>query len=133
MKNEGASGELNALDVRPEDLVKFGLIPEFTGRLPIITSMKDLSEDDLVRVLTEPKNAIVRQYQKLLAMDGVELVFEPDALRELAKTALRRKTGARGLRAEMERLMTDVMYEAPGNPKMKKVVVTVKMIEERLG
>ena len=133
MKNEGASGELNALDVRPEDLVKFGLIPEFTGRLPIITSMKDLSEDDLVRVLTEPKNAIVRQYQKLLAMDGVELVFEPDALRELAKTALRRKTGARGLRAEMERLMTDVMYEAPGNPKMKKVVVTKKMIEERLG
>ena len=121
------------LDVRPEDLVKFGLIPEFTGRLPVITTMKDLSEDDLVRVLTEPKNSLVKQYQKLLAMDGVELSFEQDALRELAKTALKRKTGARGLRAEMEKLMTDVMFEAPGNAKMKKVVVTAKMIEERLG
>ena len=122
-----------SLDVRPEDLVKFGLIPEFTGRLPVISTMKDLSEDDLVRVLTEPKNSLVKQYRKLLAMDGVELSFEEDALRALAKMALKRKTGARGLRAEMEKLMTDVMYEAPGNPKMKKVVVTVKMIEERLG
>ena len=125
--------EINPQDVRPEDLVKFGLIPEFTGRLPVITSLKDLSEDDLVRVLTEPKNSLVRQYQKLLAMDGVELVFEPKALKELAKIALARKTGARGLRAEMERLMTDVMYEAPGNAKMKKVVVTEKMIREKLG
>ena len=129
----GAANELNPQDVRPEDLVKFGLIPEFTGRLPVITTMKDLSEDDLVRVLTEPKNSLVRQYRKLLAMDGVDLEFEPDALRALAKAALVRKTGARGLRAEMERLMTDVMYEAPGNPKMKKVVVTEKMIKERLG
>ena len=132
-EDAGASNDLNPRDVRPEDLVKFGLIPEFTGRLPVITTMKDLSEDDLVRVLTEPKNSLVKQYRKLLAMDGVELEFEPDALRALAKTALARKTGARGLRAEMERLMTDVMYEAPGNPKMKKVVVTTKMIEERLG
>ena len=123
----------NPQDIRPEDLVKFGLIPEFTGRLPVITSLKDLSEDDLVRVLTEPKNSLVRQYQKLLAMDGVELTFEPKALKELAKVALARKTGARGLRAEMERLMTDVMYEAPGNAKMKKVVVTPKMIKEKLG
>jgi len=118
------------LDVRPEDLVKFGLIPEFTGRLPVITTMKELSEDDLVRVLTEPRNSLVRQYQKLLSMDGVTLSFEPDALKELARRALERKTGARGLRAEMERLMTDIMYEAPGNAKMKKVVVTKKMIEE---
>ena len=118
-------------DVRPEDLVKFGLIPEFTGRLPVITTMKELSEDDLVRVLTEPKNSLVKQYQKLLSMDGVSLSFEPDALKSLAKTALERKTGARGLRAEMERLMTDVMYEAPGNAKMKKVVVTKKMVEDR--
>ena len=130
---EAQANEVNPLDVRPEDLVKFGLIPEFTGRLPVITTMKDLSEDDLVRVLTEPKNSLVKQYQKLLSMDGVDLVFEPEALRELAKAALSRKTGARGLRAEMERLMTDVMYEAPGNAKMKKVVVTPKMIEERLG
>ena len=120
-------------DVRPEDLVKFGLIPEFTGRLPIITAMKELTEDDLVRVMTEPKNALIRQYKKLLAMDGVDLEFEPGALRALAKAAIARKTGARGLRAEMERLMTDVMYEAPGNDKMKKVVVTEKMISERLG
>jgi len=121
------------LDVRPEDLVKFGLIPEFTGRLPIITAMKELTEDDLVRVLTEPKNSLVRQYRKLLSMDGVDLEFEEEALRALAKTALARKTGARGLRAEMERLMTDIMYEAPGNSKMKKIVVTKAMIEEKLG
>ena len=128
-----SANEINPQDVRPEDLVKFGLIPEFTGRLPVITTMKDLSAEDLVRVLTEPKNSLVRQYQKLLAMDGVELAFEPDALVELAKTALERKTGARGLRAEMERLMTEVMYEAPGNAQMKRVVVDVKMIKERLG
>ena len=130
---DGASGSPapQPMDVRPEDLVKFGLIPEFTGRLPVITTMKELSEDDLVRVLTEPKNSLVKQYQKLLSMDGVSLSFEPDALKSLAKTALERKTGARGLRAEMERLMTDVMYEAPGNAKMKKVVVTKKMVEER--
>ena len=128
---EGKGKKKDGMDVRPEDLVKFGLIPEFTGRLPVITTMKELSEDDLVRVLTEPKNSLVKQYQKLLAMDGVSLSFEPDALKALAKTALERKTGARGLRAEMERLMTDVMYEAPGNAKMKKVVVTKKMVEER--
>lgn len=122
-----------ALDVRPEDLVKFGLIPEFTGRLPVIVTMKELAEDDLVRVLTEPKNSLVKQYQKLLSMDGVDLEFEPAALRELAKMAVKRKTGARGLRAEMEKLMTDVMYEAPDNPNMKKIVVTPKMIKERLG
>ena len=130
---KASDSEVNPLDVRPEDLVKFGLIPEFTGRLPVITSMKELSEDDLVRVLAEPKNSLVKQYTKLLKMDGVNLSFEPDALRALAKKALERKTGARGLRAEMERLMTDVMYEAPGNAKMKNVVVTVDMIQERLG
>ena len=119
------------MDVRPEDLVKFGLIPEFTGRLPVITTMKELTEEDLVRVLTEPKNSLVKQYQKLLSMDGVELKFEADALKELAKTALARMTGARGLRAEMERLMTDIMFEAPGSAKMKKVTITKKMIEER--
>ncbi len=130
-KKAATEGGLNPQDVRPEDLVKFGLIPEFTGRLPIITTMKDLSEDDLVRVLTEPKNSLVKQYKKLLAMDGVNLSFEPAALKALAKTALKRKTGARGLRAEMERLMTDIMYEAPGNDKMKDVVITEKMIEEK--
>ncbi len=120
-------------DVRPEDLVKFGLIPEFTGRLPVITTMSELSEDDLVKVLVEPKNSLVKQYQKLLSMEGVELESDDRALRGLAKRALARKTGARGLRAEMERLMTEVMYEAPGAAKAKKVVVTEKMIDERLG
>lgn len=128
-----AAEEGAAPDVRPEDLVKFGLIPEFTGRLPVITTMKELTEDDLVKVLVEPKNSLVKQYKKLLSMDGVELEFADDALVELAKAALARKTGARGLRAEMERLMTDVMYEAPGNAKMKKTVVTAKMIREKLG
>ena len=119
------------LDVRPEDLVKFGLIPEFTGRLPVITAMGELSEDDLVRVLTEPKNCLVKQYRKLLAMDNVDLTFEPDALRALARNALARKTGARGLRAAMERVMTDIMYEAP-NGKKKSVVVTAQMVEASL-
>jgi ATP-dependent Clp protease ATP-binding subunit ClpX len=107
-RNDSTSQPLNsstpqpALDVRPEDLVKFGLIPEFTGRLPVVTSMSELTEEDLVRVLTEPKNCLVKQYQKLLALDNVELSFEPDALRALARDALARKTGARGLRAAME-------------------------------
>ena len=130
-KSAGAK-PAQALDVRPEDLVKFGLIPEFTGRLPVITSMKELTEDELVRVLTEPKNCLVQQYRKLLAMDGVELEFEPDALRALARNALARKTGARGLRAAMERIMTDVMYEAPGSDALHKVVVTAKMVEDGL-
>ena len=120
-----------ALDVRPEDLVKFGLIPEFTGRLPIITSMADLTEDDLVRVLTEPKNCLVKQYQKLLSLDGVALAFEPEALRALAKDALRRKTGARGLRAAMEKIMTDIMYEAPGG-ESKRVLITKDQVEAAL-
>jgi len=119
------------LDVRPEDLVKYGLIPEFTGRLPIITSMSDLSEDDLVRVLTEPKNCLVKQYQKLLLLDGVALAFEPEALRALAKDALRRKTGARGLRAAMEKIMTDIMYDAPGG-ESKRVLITKDMVEAAL-
>ena len=121
-----------ALDVRPEDLVKFGLIPEFTGRLPVITTMSDLSEDDLVRVLTEPKNCIVKQYRKLLALDNVDLEFEPDALRALARDALARKTGARGLRAAMEKIMTDIMYNVAGGKSAQKVVITAAMVEEGL-
>ena len=127
-KTEGVS----AKDVRPEDLVKFGLIPEFTGRLPVFTAMSELTEDQLVQVLTEPKNCLVKQYRKLLAMDGVDLEFEKDALRELAKDAIVRKTGARGLRAAMERVMTDVMYEAPGGKSGKKVKITAAMVREKL-
>ena len=122
------SKDINGLDVRPEDLIKFGLIPEFTGRLPIITTMAELTEDQLVRVLTEPKNCLVQQYRKLLSLDGVDLQFEPEALRALAREAITRKTGARGLRAAMERIMTDIMYDAPS----KKVVVTADMVKEGL-
>jgi ATP-dependent Clp protease ATP-binding subunit ClpX len=127
-KTEG----LSAKDVRPEDLVKFGLIPEFTGRLPVLTAMTELTEDQLVRVLTEPKNCLVNQYRKLLSMDGVDLEFEKDALRELAKDALARRTGARGLRAAMERVMTDVMYDAPGGRSGRKVTITAEMVRENL-
>ena len=126
------ASDAEALDVRPEDLVKFGLIPEFTGRLPVITAMKELTEDQLVQVLTEPKNCLVKQYRKLLAMDGVELSFDDGALRELARNAIARKTGARGLRAAMERVMTDVMYEAPGGKAGRKVEITAEMVRERL-
>ena len=127
-----ADDGIAALDVRPEDLVKFGLIPEFTGRLPVITAMKELTEDQLVQVLTEPKNCLVKQYRKLLAMDGVDLKFEDGALRELAKSAIARKTGARGLRAAMERVMTDVMYEAPDNEAGSTVTITADMVKEKL-
>ena len=123
---------IEALDVRPEDLVKFGLIPEFTGRLPVITAMKELTEEQLVQVLTEPKNCLVKQYRKLLAMDGVDLAFDDDALKELAKSAVARKTGARGLRAAMERVMTDVMYEASSGKLGAKVRITADMIREKL-
>ena len=98
----------------------------------MVTSMSELSEDDLVRVLTEPKNCLVKQYRKLLAMDHVDLEFAPEALRELAKAALARKTGARGLRAAMERIMTDVMYEGTGGQASRKVVVTAEMVKEGL-
>ena len=105
--------------VQPEDLVSFGLIPEFVGRLPVVAKMGELKTEELVRILTEPKNAIVRQYQKLLAMDGVSLRFTEDALVAIAEEAQRRKTGARGLRSIMEQVMADFMYELPGNPKAK--------------
>ena len=95
--------------------------------------MGELTEDDLVSVLVEPKNALVRQYRKLLAMDGVDLSFDKDALRALAKAALARKTGARGLRAEMERLMTDIMFEAPGDDSKKKIRVTAEMVRATAG
>lgn len=109
--------------VRPEDLVEFGLIPEFVGRLPIIAEMKELTEDELVRVLTEPKNSITKQYRKLLMQSGIDLSYDKAALRSLAKRAIERKTGARGLRAEMEEVMKDIMFSAPDNKEKGKVVV----------
>jgi ATP-dependent Clp protease ATP-binding subunit ClpX len=122
--------ELAPLDVQPEDLIRFGLIPEFIGRLPVLASMTEMTEDDLVRVLTEPKNCLTHQYQKLLAMEGIELTFEEDALREMARLAMKRKAGARGLRAVMESFMMEIMYEAPGKKSLKKINITADKIRE---
>lgn len=116
--------------VRPEDLVEFGLIPEFVGRLPIIAEMQELTEEELVRVLVEPKNSITKQYRKLLLQNGIELSYEDEALRSLAQRAIERKTGARGLRAEMEEVMKDIMFNAPDNKDTKKsIVITKEMVK----
>ncbi|MGN1234758.1 MAG: ATP-dependent Clp protease ATP-binding subunit ClpX [Christensenellaceae bacterium] len=123
----GANGEANyglLKEVKPQDLTKFGLIPEFVGRLPITVSLDPLDEDALVSILTKPKNAIVKQYEGLLRLDGVELEIEEEAVREIARTAIRLKTGARGLRTILEGLMTDVMYDVPSDPNIEKVIIT---------
>jgi ATP-dependent Clp protease ATP-binding subunit ClpX len=114
--------------IEPEDLVRFGLIPEFIGRLPVTAMLEELDEAALVSILTEPKNAVVKQYQKLFDFDGIDLEFTPDAILEVAKTALNRKTGARGLRAILEQVMLDVMYDLPGNEKIAKCIVTKEAI-----
>ncbi len=111
-------------EVQPEDLLKFGLIPEFIGRLPVIVALHPLNEDALVRILSEPKNALIRQYQKLLGMDHVELIFEDAAVHAIAKKAIERNTGARGLRAIIEKIMTKVMYEIPGMKDVESCTVT---------
>ncbi|MGR3741910.1 ATP-dependent Clp protease ATP-binding subunit ClpX [Companilactobacillus sp. DQM5] len=108
----------------PEDLMKFGIIPEFIGRVPIITALEKLTENDLVSILTKPKNALVKQYQELLALDDVELEFKEDALEQIAKIAIERNTGARGLRAIVEETMLDTMFEIPSRKDVKKVVIT---------
>jgi ATP-dependent Clp protease ATP-binding subunit ClpX len=114
--------------VEPEDLIEYGLIPEFIGRLPVVAMLRELTEDELVRVLTEPRNAMTKQYAKLLAMDGVELSFTDSALRELARIAMLKKTGARGLRAILEHIMLDVMYEAPMKGTLKEFRVTKSIV-----
>lgn len=111
-------------NIEPEDLLKFGLIPEFIGRLPVIVALHPLKEDALVRILSEPKNALIRQYQKLLGMDNVELVFEEKATRAIAKKAIERNTGARGLRAIIEKIMTKVMFDIPGMKDVVRCIVT---------
>ena len=111
-------------DVKPQDLTKFGLIPEFVGRIPIVVSLQPLDEDALVNILTKPKNAIIKQYQKQVGMDGVNLTVEEGAVREIANTAIRLKTGARGLRTIIEGLMTDVMYDIPSEQNVEEVIIT---------
>ncbi len=117
-------------DVKPQDLTKFGLIPEFVGRLPISVSLQPLDEDALVNILTKPKNAIIKQYQKLVGLDGVKLTVEDGAVREIANTALRLKTGARGLRTIIEGLMTDVMYDIPSSKNIEEVIITKDCVEK---
>jgi len=118
--------------VLPEDLLKYGLIPEFVGRLPIISTLEPLDEAALVRILKEPKNALVKQYQKLLEMDNVELEFEDAALEAIAKEAIKRNTGARGLRAIIESIMLDVMFEVPSRSDVQKCVITEQVVKEKL-
>ena len=117
------------LQVIPQDLVRYGLIPELVGRLPVLTALQNLDEDALVRILCEPKNALVKQYQGLFSIDNTELSFEEDALREIARTALESKTGARGLRAIMERVLLPVMFTAPADPTIAKITVTLGCVK----
>ena len=127
-KKERHTGELFQ-QVQPYDLLKFGIIPELVGRMPVITALQGLTRDDLVRILTEPKNALVKQYQKLLSYDGVELHFDQDALEAVADTALARNIGARGLRAVMEGLLTRVMYDVPSDPTISDVTITKACVD----
>ncbi len=133
---EGAKGDLKAGEylkyVLPEDLLKFGLIPEFVGRLPVLATLEPLDEDTLIRILTEPKNALVKQYQKLMLLDGVELEFEAGALTQIAKEAIKRNTGARGLRAIIEQIMLDMMYELPSREDVGKCVITEETVRDKV-
>ncbi|SFE23595.1 ATP-dependent Clp protease ATP-binding subunit ClpX [Paenibacillus catalpae] len=118
--------------VLPEDLLKFGLIPEFVGRLPVISTLEPLDEDALMRILSEPKNALVKQYQKLLEMDNVKLDFEPAALEAIAKEAIKRNTGARGLRAIIEGIMLEVMYEVPSRDDVNTCLITENNVKDKI-
>ncbi len=124
---EMSIGEILAR-VQPEDLIKYGMIPEFVGRIPVVATLDELTEDEMVKILVEPKNALVKQYQKLFELDGVELRFTEGALRAVAREALRRKTGARGLRAILEEAMLDLMYELPSMEGVRECVVTEDVI-----
>jgi ATP-dependent Clp protease ATP-binding subunit ClpX len=122
-KSERGVGELFS-EAEPEDLIKFGLIPELVGRLPVVATLEELHEDALIRILTEPRNALVKQFQKLLSMEGVELEVQPEALRAVAQRAIKRRTGARGLRSIVEQALLDTMYELPSRKDVSKVVLT---------
>ena len=114
----------------PQDLLKFGLIPEFVGRLPIVATLRELDKKALVDIVTKPKNALVKQYKKLLELDNVELEFDNDALEAIVDKAIERKTGARGLRSIIEEIMRDIMFEIPSNPKIEKCIVTKETVLE---
>lgn len=127
-KENIAIGEL-LKEMQPEDLLKYGLIPEFVGRLPVIVTLEELDEDALVRILTEPKNALVKQYKELFDMDGVDLEFDAEALKAIAKKAIERKTGARGLRSIIEENLLDIMYDIPSREEIAKCLITKETIE----
>jgi ATP-dependent Clp protease ATP-binding subunit ClpX len=118
--------------VLPEDLLKYGLIPEFIGRLPVLSTLSSLTEDNMVNILVEPKNSLVRQYKKIFSMDNVDLIFKKDALKSIARLALKRGTGARGLRSIMEDTMLNVMYEIPTRMDIRKCVITKKVVEKKV-
>jgi ATP-dependent Clp protease ATP-binding subunit ClpX len=115
-------------DCQPEDLLKFGLIPEFVGRLPVLASLTELDENAMVRILKEPKNALMRQYQKLFKLEGVNLKFTEEALVAVAQQALKRKTGARGLRSILESAMLDIMYELPAMENVRECLISAEVI-----
>ena len=115
--------------VEPEDLLKYGLIPEFIGRLPVIVTLEELDEEALIQIMKEPKNALVKQYQKLFKFDGVDLEIEDEAIEAIAKKAIQRKTGARGLRSIFENAMGDIMFEIPSRGNIKKCIVTRETVE----
>jgi ATP-dependent Clp protease ATP-binding subunit ClpX len=117
--------------LQPDDFIKFGMIPEFVGRIPVSTVIEPLDEEALISILTQPRNALVKQYQKLLGMDDIELEFTPDALRAIAQEANRRKTGARALRGIIEEIMLDVMYDLPSRKDIRSCEITREMVEKR--
>lgn len=119
--------------VIPQDLVKFGLIPELVGRVPVLTALENLDEAALVRILKEPKNALVKQYQALFAIDKIELLFNDDALEAIARSAIEKKTGARGLRAIMEKTLLPIMYAAPSDRSIIRIIITADCVENDEG
>jgi ATP-dependent Clp protease ATP-binding subunit ClpX len=129
--NQASSSELFE-EVHPEDLIKYGMIPEFVGRIPVVATLHELDHDALVRIMTEPKNCLVRQYHTILSFEGVELTFTQDALDAIADEAILRNVGARGLRIILEELMLDIMYQVPSVPDIKELVVSRDVVERRV-
>jgi len=129
-KRDRRIGEL-LTEIMPEDLLRFGMIPEFVGRVPIIATFEPLTEADLMHILTEPKNALVKQFSRLLRMEGVELEITAKAMQAISRKAIRQKTGARGLRRIIEDLMLDLMYEIPSNPDIAKVIINERSVDKK--
>ena len=130
-KYEEKSGGNSLMDLEPEDLLNYGLIPEFVGRLPIVTTLTDLDEESLMKILQEPKNALVKQYQTLFGMEDVKLILSKDALSVIANKAIARKTGARGLRSILENILLDTMFELPSLEGVEEVVINAEVAEGR--